>query len=368
MSRRSVESLHTVCWLPWLPICREVPIGNVVFLPFSPNDPGAVTTTSIRDLRQFARCYVDMKGKPVQQMCIATWEKDLSFSGLTDQQVDSVFRASDLLMLGYLSTNEYFCEVGAYANATLFQTYVQRFAQGDSMVGVRTRRRDGQAYDACLRREVKTQKPVAALSCRLPTMCDDGFLKALKCVAAGSSPHHSNILDSLFFFSLANTDDQHASLRVEAVLSQWSVEHLLGGCEGNLQYCQKLAKVVGPWVKCRLDDTDRSAGQRPKKRLPPDPSILDHWAYEHYELRNKITHGNEWKRLDWRWTIFEHCVFAAWLYPLLVKVQLSNAKEKEYELSDCDTACLNSIGPLLACKDWRNNWTKIIQHRQSIFP
>ena len=358
-----------VCWLPWLPLHETVTLGRIMFRPFRANSPLDGCDTKLSgQLSSLAGRFIDIHGQPVQKLAIAICDADMTFPVLEDDAIEAVLKAARLLMLAYHGGNMYFSRTGArYVNSSVFQVVVQKFVAGDEFTTVVTRRREGLSKDGGYERsEIREQSPRSVHSCHEGS-CDKTFLDALSVVVDGKREHHRRIANSLAWFALANTDSFAMPESNELVLLLWSIDHLLNTEGTNRAYQESIGEKLGKYASAKADSSRRPLGEMPRKdedtKVPPNEClILKQWAFQHYLLRNNITHGNDWLSKEWRWNVREHCVFAAWLYPLLVKVILS--EQDEYQFTYQDKGALAAIDTILASDDWQRDWQKAIEYQK----
>jgi len=355
---------HMVCWLPWFRIANSIKIGEITFIRYERGRaiPGCDDELA-RELSELAKRFIDIHGNSLQTMCIAVWRDNLTFPVLGHSEMRPVIEAANLLMLAYHAKNEYLTQGGHYANASMFQLVMQKFEAGSKYTAVVTRGRDGPRSDlGFTRSEIKDQAPRAIRTCGSLREPGTEFLEALDKVAGKKASHHRKILNSLFFFGLANTDDTNTRLDMEVVLLEWSIDHLLGPFSGNRNYQMGIMNSLRRYAKITVSHSTRLKGGVSRKAEEENWLLLQQWAYEHYLLRNNITHGEDWRSMQWRWDISEHCLFAAWVYPLLVKLVLMG--HREYTLTTADEACLASIDAVLASPDWGSDWDRIIRENK----
>ncbi len=375
MTRLTAETQHMVCWLPWLPLWEPVALGSVTFRPFKVNAPlDGCDDLLAQELRSRAERFMDIHAQAVKDMTIAVWNGDLTFPVLSDDAIKAVLKAARLLILAFHASNTYFPPPhGSYVNSSIFEVMIQKFVSGDEFTTVVARRRDGHSKDGGYElSEIRDQAPRAMHSCREASP-DKEFLHALNAVTQlnavthETSDHHRRIANSLAWFALANTDSLSMPETNELVLLQWSIDHLLNSNGTNCAYQKSIMDRLDKFASQNADFSARPLGQMPKvgkkaflkaNQCP----ILRQWAFHHYSLRNDITHGNDWRSKEWRWSIREHCVFAAWLYPLLVKLILS--EHGEYTLTDHDTGALSSVDAILASDNWSQDWQSAIVDEQ----
>jgi len=338
-----------------------VTIGDVTFAGFGKGKslPGCSPELQA-ELQQLMGRFVNIHGDPVGTLSIGLWQGDATCAPLTPEQVQNVFKAAQLLMLAYHSMNRYFCNSQSYVNSSLFTPVIQNFQPGSKFTAVVTRRRDGSQSDLGHEREkIKTQAPRAIRSCRHAARPADALLNAISRVYGETKEHHRKIVNSLFYFSGANTDELESFLSTEAVLLAWSIDRLLGPCWNRNQYADGVKNALDGYLTVEANQSPRPIGGEARKGEQENWLIIRQWAYEHYLLRNAVTHGHDVRSKQWRWDMFEHCAFAAWLYPLLVKLVL--AAHDEYELTENDEARLHAADHIVSAQDWRENWQNVFR-------
>ena len=83
------------------------------------------------------------------------------------------------------------------------------------------------------------------------------------------------------------------------------------------------------------------------------------WVEELYDVRSKVAHRGTTASREWGWSIHEHLVMAAHVFPLAVKLLL--VQEGYYTLTDADIIWGRSVDPVVATVDppWENSWDSI---------
>jgi len=359
---------HMVCWLPWLPISDVLTVGPVTFYPLSMKSGGdalgQTDPTLVAALQKLMPRFQNIRGKSVKKLTVALMAGRTDLPVLESVALQQVEHATNLLMLSFMASNRYFA-FSPYANTSMSQLVAQRFVKESEYTTIVSRRRDGTAQDGGYEHgEVIDQMPRAVHSCREAT-CDRGFLEAISEAVVPTTPMHRKLLLSLASFRLANSDDIQLDLLNELTLSEWAIEHFIGPCppgKGNEWYQETVHEFLKDYVSATADSSSRQENHAPMETYPRTKwPLIRQWAWEHYRLRNDITHGNDWEAKQWRWQIAEHCLFAAWLYPLLVKLEFQ--REGKYRLTRHDKAALGSIDDLLADESWRQNWQQLLANK-----
>ena len=119
------------------------------------------------------------------------------------------------------------------------------------------------------------------------------------------------------------------------------------------------AQKVRPGITIDDSKADRAAAQ-------PKWCVHQKWIEELYDMRSKVAHKGSSGSRSWGWTIFEHLVMAAYVFPLAVKLLLE--REGHYALTDTDRVGCRVVDQLLASARWveeeagrasKESWTGI---------
>ena len=369
MSDYDQADQHSIGWLPWFFVREPVTIGNVTFRPFGPEYllPDCDVTLQGRLLEVMKR-FIQINGKPMPLLIIVLWQDDMTFPRLDQAQWDEMIQAVNLLALANFAINEHYTPAALgphYVNSSMFQFFGQNYEAGSDHTVIVRRRRDNipVSHLGWLRKEVKDQMPRAYLSCTPVKVPDGRFLEALRKVHECGRDVDRRIVNSLFYFMFANTDDNASTCAVEAVQLEWAIEHLIGPCGGREDFVKEVEGMVATHAPEGVSDSSRPKGKYSDEAVAEGWGIIQEWANEFYFLRNKITHGKDLTTYQWRWDVGEHCVFAAWLYPLLVKLLL--VSNDDYVLTEDDQIALAGAGKLLAADSWRENWPRVLNDQGS---
>ena len=354
----SETSGRLIALLPWLNLHTSVSLADVTFVPFKDNNGNI--TPSLEELGESLRVilsgFVDLEGNPIVSctvVCIKgrnpAWDLSLS-----DQAV--VQRAVQFLSLAALSANEYYAGgIGNYANTSTFQMVLQRFTEPPKWVSFQIRRRDGRTIDGGYQHgEVHITVPLACRLLRF-TSIDEGFMEGLNSILASNSNMSRRLMSALSFFNLANSDSETMLQEAEVILTASAFEQLLetSGALGLSCGVGELLEEFGS-VKIEAARSVRPGIALDRKYESEQIAWFVHrkWAEELYDLRSQIIHGELLSEREWGWSLFEHLVMGAFVFPLLVKLCL--AKEGRYAPSNEDKIKCQAIDRLLSRTRWHD--------------
>ena len=348
---------HMIFFLPYLRIKTSHSIAGVHFSPFRDPD-GRVPPhleSAARALSRILSSYIDRRGTPHDNCVVATipgrgWD-------LNRTDGPEILRSASLLFLASWAGNQYFSRfVGDYTNSSSFRVVAQAFTGNEPVyMAVGARRRDGHTWDGGYQHgELHFSTPI---QCPLgdSVVVDTQFLAALNKALASDSETVRRLRTALPFAQLANTDDDVMTADAEAVLMASAFEQLLDG-DGKYKLGKSLGKLFQDFGNV---DVASALQTRPDIEIDSKPERADaqrkwwvhrKWVEELYSLRNKVAHEGSASRRRWAWQLDEHLVMAAFVFPLAVKLQLS--QEGHYAITCVDEAHCGAIDKLLAATAW----------------
>ena len=342
-----------VAFFPWLSLKQPIELPPLRFVPF--RDNSGVVPAELKDLTEsldtILTGYVDMRGEAIGNSVVVTHAERHPTWDVHDDDHDLVNRYAKILILSAIAKNDYNTNLGCYTNATTFQFVRQRFTTPVDFIAFGSRRRDGSTMDGGYGHgDVKFSIPQQSRS--LGEVCIDSDL-ALAIVRAidRSSPTARRLLPALSFFSFANTDSDVMDFTAELILMGACFEQLLG-TYGARELSQSVGNLLGPYASVTVDQV---IADRPGIHFDPRYEAAQRswpvhrmWAQELYHLRNAHIHGD--KGRTWGWHELEHLVMAAFTFPLLVKLLLTD--EGFYQTTDDDRGSLQAIDHLLSQTGW----------------
>jgi hypothetical protein len=343
-------------FMPWLSLAKSQSVAGVSFVPFmtANGDPSAELSDVAEPLRAIFASYIDRKGKAIRNCVVAVVPN--SGWNVRDADFDRVQWAATLLFLACWAANDYFPRFfGPYSNSSSFRLVWQRFGGDPVWVSLVSRRRDGRTIDGGYKHgEVKFSAP---LQCRFQdaALIDEGLLAALEadesCVTMG------RLHGALPFVALANTDDDLITGGAEAILMGSAFEQLLRGDAS----AYKLGRTFGGWFRrfgsvtveqARLSRPGIEIDTSRPEYATAQPKWYVHrkWMEELYDLRTQSVHKGTTHGRTWGWSVEEHLVMAAWVFPLVVKVLLES--EGHYKLTEDDVGHCLAVDKFLSITGW----------------
>ena len=370
-----MPSGHFVIVLPFLRMRTGHTVAGVEFLPLRDGDGNvpAALETAVAPLERILSGYVDRHGTPFTNCVVATipgkgWD-------LSRDDGPAVMWGASLLFLASWACNDYFPRFRrSYVNSTMFRIIGQAYS-GDMPVhiAISARRRDRETLGGGYKHgEVTFNVPVQC-SIREPAVFDEDFLAGLSAAVAADSEVAGLLRTTLPFVELANTDDDFMTEHAEVILMASAYEQLLHGVASKYKLGKNLAALFGQFGSVTVADAQKvrsgiTIDDSDTERAAAQPKWWVHqkWIEELYGMRNKVAHKGSYGGRPWGWTISEHLVMAAYVFPLAVKLLLE--REGHYALTDIDRGGCLAVDQLLAWAQWvedeagresQESWTSI---------
>ena len=356
---------HFVIFLPFLRMRTGLTVAGVEFLPLRDDDDNvpAALETAVAPLERILSGYVDRKGAPLN--CVVATIPGKGWDLSLDDDRPAVRWGASLLFLASWACNDYFPRfggLGSYVNSTMFRIIGQAYSDDMPVhITIPARRRDGETLDGGYEHgEVTFNLPVQC-SIGEPASFDEDFLAGLSAAVAADSEVAGLLRTTLPFVELANTDDDFMTGPAEVILMASAYEQLLRAGAGKYKLGQKLAKLFGQGTVTVADAQKVRAGitiDNSRAAAQLKWWVHQKWLEELYGMRNKVAHEGSDGGRSGGWTIFEHLVMAAYVFPLAVKLLLE--REGHYVLTDTDRGRCWAVDPLLALAQWTpESWTGI---------
>lgn len=355
----NLEGSHLPIFLPWLRLKESCRVAGVEFWPFRDEDGKAapIFRGAVAALAKILSSYRERDGTRMKNCVIATIA-DRGWS-LAEEDLETVRWASALLFLASWAANEYVPRFfGPYVNSEQFRFVGQRFTGPmPNFIGLVSRRRDGSKWDGGYQHgKVNFSIPLQC-STRDAATIDKPFLAALDAANAAKSVTMERLRTALVFVQRANADDDAMTLEAEALLMASAFEQLLGGPSKAYALGRRFGQLFRRFGTATVAEArERRPGIEIDEAKPeyaeaqPKWWVHQKWLEELYDVRSKATHKGHHEDRSWGWTLREHLLMAAFVFPLTVKVLLVN--EDRYTLSEDDLDRLASLDKLLAITGW----------------
>lgn len=376
-------------FLPFLRLKRGYTVAGVEFLPLRDENGQtvAVLQSAVAPLERILSGYLDREGRPFNNCVVAT--TTAKGWNLAERELPQVEWAASLLFLASWACNEYFSRLGGpYVNATHFRVVGQRFTgEVPTYISVSARRRDGHTMDGGYRHGEFTFHLPIQCPIRDAADVDAEFLEALNRAHTAGAALTNRLQTALPFVQLANTDDDFMMGPAEAILMGSAFEQLLRADGSAYRLSKRFGNLFEQFGSVRLSE---ARAKRPNIAIEVSPHdslvwriwkrlrrwipdglasrtiddflasrvqvahmkwwVHRKWIEELYDLRSKVVHRGHHAGRRWGWSIFEHLVMSAYVFPLAVKLLLTESRL--YELTDEDRVRCLAVDRLLASAHW----------------
>ena len=259
---------------------------------------------------------------------------------LTEAERREFFDLHELISFSGLAGRLFFDQQG-YLNAGNFRPIIQAFTTPGRGVASQSRRRDGytQAYTPhAFQREPCPEH--VHLHDRAPI--DPALLSAL---VAARDADDERLLASVPLFNLANTDSNVVAERTELILLCSAFERLLDSKPKMNAIVENFSTALAS-----ATEVDRSeVGRIPENKYQKFNGTRSVWMADFFSQRGSLAHGHPSSSPHFIWSIQEHLLLGAFVFPLLVKLRLASASL--YDLNRWDHAHLNAFDQLAAHED-----------------
>jgi hypothetical protein len=354
-----MEEYAVIMLLPWLKIMEKIELGDIQFIPWRRGEGlSGISFLSQEDATMIMSDYVDVRGEEISEAVFMLHGNCSENGQLSESQMNEAAEAAQLLAFSAISKNDYFDRGGFYVNASYFRYFYQRLPIKENF-SLACRRREGFFYDFPYKHGEATFHSPQQCMRSVDIDPDKGLLEALSTILKKETPIHEGLLQSIRLFIMASTDDIFMPTNQELTLMVMAYEGLFSNCQGAYDLACKISILLGEYGRIEIGKSTYKDYES-LKDLSQGAWLHLAWMRECYQLRNDYIHGNDFKRREGCWQEQEHNVFAAWLFPLIVKLVLS--KESLYTLSNEDEVALFAADRLLDSKDWGKEVDRYPRH------
>lgn len=342
----------TLAFFPWLKVPNPVVVGGFRFMPIDVSNPAHVVGGAIgHTVKSALSCHVDIQGKPINACTIALRVRHNTPWDIPDKKQAALYDAARSLALAAMAEHRFFEQLTPHTNSTVFQPVLQRVQAGSGGVSLFVGRRDGAMRFAGLSMsQLRFQMPLQAYGTECPPI-SSAFTRALDRARTQKAPSWYAIQESLPFFLEGHSEAGSMPDGSSVMLSALTFERLLSqpghGLNGAKKVSEAFAILWKPYTTVTI-------GQTRKVQPDPDPTMAaqqaswavhQKWMKELYEARNQHAHGRPRTDRSSNWKLWQHIVFAAFVYPLTVKLLLE--RDGLYQLSPRETGACQALDDLL---------------------
>jgi hypothetical protein len=295
-----------IMFLPWITFTRDFAIGPVRLWDYSRRAGEEITNPTVAShLAKYFGSYVDHDGTPVKSLTICS-HGQTDLRALKSDERREMRRAADVLVFGTIAPQ---AKVAVCAgnptigppSANIFELVGQRFTPGDEWLAIRA----GSAVHTWNISQVQFSIPKPWATGGTFGSPDEALLDALGNMLLSRPPVAARVFRSLEWYRMAKVEDDQISLLTRAVMMATAFEILLefpqqGKRRHFVDYVER--EIADP--KCKRETRTHEGGR------VFDLSLPGCWAWDFYDLRSRIVHGDEVRPQD--------LLFKDWITHLIV--------------------------------------------------
>ncbi|PTL77104.1 hypothetical protein DAT35_46560 [Vitiosangium sp. GDMCC 1.1324] len=263
-------------------------------------------------MRSILSSYRDQHDQPIASATLIRFADRSWSADLTEDEIERVFGLTEALAFSGLAEREFFTHSG-YCNRDSFTGIVQRFRPGASGASLRSRRRDGgtSSYWSAELLRVRQEPHIVELR---------GYaITALTAPSFNAMETDEGFDLAIRAFNEANTDRATMSQTHELISTVSAFQQLFGIRGGDVastarSFADALTRVPLASVKPKKPRSEEFVARR---------GLRQAWMYDMATMRGSVAHGNRQGSYPSIWSVQEHLLLAAFIFPLLVKLRLS---------------------------------------------
>lgn len=328
--------VHAIAFFPWVALDKVIEVGPIRLIPYERKvAPGDLPNVAQNDMDGILAAYA-LRPKIRIRTAALLEHADWHLGKDPTPVLESLFAAREQVAMSALAARRFFRGHSNYCNTDQYAVVVQRYRPGDTGdFAFTARRRDGHSQYLWGSDEFAFHCPNHVTPSR-PDL-DEGLLKALV-----SKPVPNHLRHSIVEFLSANTDAPGIPETAEVVMTKCAFEFLfeIGHTDDELEDA-----LIEAFVPFRSGHVNGPLAPAWKKRWPKADSPLGAWAREFNVIRGTSAHGAPRGKAKTVWPAHAHLLFAAVLFPLLLKAKLH--KLGRLVMKPRDAALLSRIEQLL---------------------
>jgi hypothetical protein len=318
--------MPSLAFFPWLTIQEPVDFERLHLLIYKrdekPSGPGSDLQQAIDTV---LKRYMPTPSYSINEAVIIKLDNREINTNFSEEDTKFLFEAKEIITAAGLSARKFFTSE-SYCNRDDFTLINVNYTDPPTGAVFFTRRRDGQGTHYAADSTGRVYQPLHTSNRRINI--DVGFSEALF-RARDKSKKWENYIDALFGFNQANTDDDKITEIEEVVLLMGAYHRLLGKDKED-KLAKEFIKKIGGYLKKKAASSRRYN----TKNQAPQSSLGEAWLREFQQFRNIFGHGKRAVKISNKWTIKEHLLIGSYIFPLLLKVLLS--EECYYTLTEDD--------------------------------
>lgn len=280
------------------------------------------------------------RGKPIGAATVLRVGEGSPTRELNEGERNEAFQLAEMLATAALAGRDYFQAGTSYCNRDAFRLVMHALPEQPTKGWtVTTRRRDGSSLNT-FPAALPEHRPPHVVSCRTGSI-DGELLEALARLRSNEPGLlWDRVWDAITSFNAANTDSDRITKGQEVVLTFGAIQRLLDGSH----LIKKFAPVFADRGKPNVDApappelASRHAGM----------TVREAWIRDLAQVRNAFGHGRNAPDSAPFWSVEEHLLFGAFIFPILLKRLLG--RDGLYSVTRADEQHANLFEQLLLCK------------------
>lgn len=337
-----------LAFLPWLRLREPIRFERFFLLPHvvaSDLPQDTASDVSVGTIGRVLSHYYDGANRPLSTVVLLQYDGKPLGADFDQYEQGEIFRFGRYLAVSGMCDRRF---IGGFHNNYTATGHYQILLQGFSEpyqggVNLTYRRKDGHANVFMGETDIRFFRPAHLVFQGEPTLNID-MLRGLQLLHTVNGDVREHIEASITQYLLANSDSPDVSREVETIATCSALERVTNASQrvDDLQ-AKTLACVAivddSPWTEALGAYLNTSAKGRP---------ILRAWVKQLYVLRGRLAHGKPAHCAQKMWSQDEHLLAGAFIYPLVLKCQLSAMGL--YRMTDEDVAHVLGLDALLGAR------------------
>jgi len=284
------KAQKAICIMPWAGLRQEVNVGPARFWPW---DEKKVPDPDVRQhLKRYFNCFVDHYGNPVKTITICSHGKK-NFELLDQDEYNELRVAIDVLIFSIIAPQTKLAVCGNTSSAgpptsDRYQVFGQELRPGDPNIYVKR----GSALSVGEMEKIHISRPWC-LGGAFRIEPNQELIRAFDKVFDQSFPSiiRERIFRSLEWFRFAHTEADQVSDSSKLVMMSTAFEILL-------DFPEKKKRYFTNQIEDRLKKDESVLETRIQKNKQDTYTKAAWWAWDFYNLRSGIVHGDEIRPQD----------------------------------------------------------------------
>ncbi|OIO01809.1 hypothetical protein COY52_00540 [Candidatus Desantisbacteria bacterium CG_4_10_14_0_8_um_filter_48_22] len=276
-------------FLPYAPVKEDIKIGKVLLWPFYKKKDEYIPDDTIKThLEIIFKQYICTETlKSLNEITIISLDDKIDFKELNPNEMEEVRSATSILSFCSIVNRDFSNPV----SSDNFQIFLQRFKPGDDKIAP--------SHGSWIRHNVinlkiQDAKFITPFHICIPPFGIDYNEKILrgleKVLMNRSKQEEARTLRALEWFNYANINIDGFNYFTRIILMSIAFEILLGGYQGKFEFMEK---VKGLMCETNEYTVEREIPDKDGKQVKECHTDKEWFAYDFYNLRNKIVHGNK---------------------------------------------------------------------------